>query len=136
MGGIMRTRTLSVAALLVAAGLAFAATTARAGTPNAPKDGVNERGETYGIVRTHDPQPDLVAVVGQASNGQAVEGYVRRGDLWHNDAPSTPAEALQRQAGDHGRDVPVYAADGVSVVGSFHVTGASEDVPSTPVPLR
>jgi hypothetical protein len=132
----MRTRTLSVAALLVAAGLAFAATTARAGTPNAPKEGVNERGETYGVMRTHDPQPHLVAVAGQDSNGQEVDGYVRRGDLWHNEPPSTPAEALKRQAGDHGRDVPVYAADGVTVVGSFHITGASEDGPTTPVPLR
>jgi hypothetical protein len=132
----MRTRTLSVAALLVAAGLAFAVTSARAGTPNATKDGVNERGETYGIMRTHDPQPDLVAAVGQDSNGQAVEGYVRRVDLWRSDLPSTPAEALKWQAHDHGRDVPVYDADGVTVVGSFHVTGAAEAGPTTPVPAR
>jgi hypothetical protein len=132
----VRTRTLGVAALLVAAGLAFAATSARAGTPGATKDRVNERGETYGIMRTHDPQPDLIAAVGPDSKGQAVEGYVRRGDLWRSDVPSTPAEALKWQALDHGRDVPVYDADGVTVVGSFHVTGASEDGPTTPVPVR
>ena len=132
----MRTRTLSVAALLVAAGLAFAATTARAGTPNAPKEGVNEHGETYGIMRSHDPQPDLVAVAGQDSNGQEVDGYVRKGDLWRNEPPSTPAEALKWQAsqGGHGRDIPVFTADGATRLGTFHVTGADEAPPS-PVPL-
>ena len=131
----MRTRTLGVAALLVATGLTFAATAARAGTPNAPKDGVNEHGETYGIVRTQDPQPDLVAVVGYDSNGQAVEGYARSGDLWHNEPPSTPAEALKWQAGDHGRNIPVFTADGATRLGTFHVTGASEDGPAAPVPV-
>ena len=132
----VRTRTVSVAALLVATGLALAATAARAGTPNAPKDGVNEHGETCGIVKTHGPQPDLIAVVGLDSNGQAVEGHVRSGDVWHNEPPSDPAEALKRQAGGHGRDIPVLTADGATRLGTFHVTGASKDGPTAPVPLR
>jgi len=132
----MRTRTVSVAALLVATGLALAATAARAGTPDSTKNGVNEHGETYGIVRTQDPQPDLVAVVGLDSNGQAVEGYARSGELWRSDVPSTPSEALKWQARDHGRDIPVFTADGSTRLGTFHVTGASEDGPTAPVPLR
>ena len=132
----VRTRTVSVAALLVATGLALAATAARAGTPNAPKDGVNEHGETCGIVKTHGPQPDLIAVVGLDSNGQAVEGHVRSGDVWHNEPPSDPAEALKRQAGGHGRDIPVLTPDGATRLGTFHVTGASKDGPTAPVPLR
>jgi hypothetical protein len=141
---MMRTRALSVAALLVATGLVFAATAARAGTPNAtaqaetpnaPKEGVNEHGETYGIMRTREPQPDLIAVVGQDSNGHAVEGYARKGDLWHND-PSSPAEALRTQTDDHGRDIPVFTADGATRLGTFHVTGAGEGPTAPPVPLR
>jgi hypothetical protein len=159
----MRTRTLSVAALLVATGLAFVATTARAGTPNAtapaetpnatapaetpnatappgtpdaPKEGVNEHGETYGIMRTRDPQPDLIAVVGGDSNGHAVEGYARKGDLWHNDPPASPAEALRTQTDDHGRDIPVFKTDGATRLGTFHVTGAGEGPTAPPVPLR
>jgi hypothetical protein len=142
---MMRTRTLSVAALLVATGLVFAAMTARAGTPNATaqaetpnaaRDGVNERGETYGIMRSRDPQPDLIAVVGQDSNGHAVEGYARKGDLWHNEPPSSPAEALRTQTDEHGRDIPVFKADGATRLGTFHVTGAGEGPTAPPVPLR
>jgi hypothetical protein len=132
----MRTQTLSVAALLVATGLTFAATNARAGTPDSAKNGVNERGETYGILRSQGPQPDLIAVVGHDSNGKEVDGYARSGDLWPGDPPSSPSAALAWQAGEgaHGRDIPVFTADGATRLGTFHVTGANE-APTSPVPL-
>ena len=58
------------------------------------------------------------------------------GDVWHNEPPSDPAEALKRQAGGHGRDIPVLTPDGATRLGTFHVTGASKDGPTAPVPLR
>ena len=94
--------------------------------------GVNDRGETYGA-SAHDSgqQPDLVAVSGLSPTGEPVDGYVRASELdsfgpdWP-DQPSTPDEALEWQAQrdesyPHGWDLTVYASDGTTVIGTFHV---------------
>jgi hypothetical protein len=125
---------LGLTALALAATGVLVTTAARAGSPF-PGNGVNGRGETYGIMRDHDPQPDLIAVVGLDQEGREVEGYVPREALFSEKQPPNPAEALRMQAASKSRDVPMYAADGLSVVGSFHITGANEMVPGPPVPL-
>lgn len=94
--------------------------------------GVNERGQTYGA-SAHDSgaQPDLVAVIGVAPGGEFVDGYVRATELdsfgpeWPGQ-PSSPDEALEWQTErdesyPNGWDLSVYASDGTTVIGTFHV---------------
>lgn len=74
--------------------------------------------------------PDLVAVALAASDEI---GYARHSDLdafgpeWP-DQPSNPTQALawqeERDARyPNGWDIPVYASDGVTKVGAFHIGG-------------
>lgn len=93
--------------------------------------GVNAEGKTFGVDGGPSGAPDLIAVVGQDDNGDEVEGYVWRADL-HASAPEAPApptnpeEAVhiqEERARDHpgGWDVPVYASDGTTRLGTFHI---------------
>jgi hypothetical protein len=100
---------------------------------------VNENGMSYGSGATideDDPGPDLVAAYG--SNGRC--GFVRAADR-AQEVPADPEEALAYMADldPDGRDVPLYAQDGVTVIGSFHIgpgrgltSGAPEAPRSTP----
>jgi len=81
---------------------------------------VNARGQTYGVVNDRGT-PDLIATY--ASNGR--NGYVSRDEL---DAagggnPASPQEALREQADRTGRTItiPVYEADGATVIGSLTI---------------
>jgi len=101
----------------------------------APPYPVNENGMTYGSganVDQHDPGPDLVAAHG--ADGRC--GFVRSED---RPQPATTLAREQEPAEPAGRDVPLYAQDGVTVIGSFHIgpgrvltSGAPEPRRSTP----
>lgn len=82
---------------------------------------VNENGQTYGVQNDHGT-PDLVAAI--ATNGQA--GYVYSSALQGPEFGS-PEEALAWQR-DHGEEqvLPVYEADGVTVIGEFIIARARE----------
>jgi hypothetical protein len=100
---------------------------------------VNENGMSYGSgahIDGDDPGPDLVAAYG--TNGRC--GFVRASDR-QQDLPRDPDAAADRMADpDHdGWDIPLYAQDGVTVIGTFHVgagraltSGAPEAPRSTP----
>jgi hypothetical protein len=83
--------------------------------PAAPPYPVNENGMTYGSgagVDEDDPGPDLVAAYG--SNGRC--GFVRADDL------PQPARTLDQELASpspEGQDVPLYAQDGVTVIGEL-----------------
>ena len=105
----------------------------------APPYPVNEHGMSYGsgaAVDEDDPGPDLVAAYG--TNGRC--GFVRASDR-QQDLPPSPEEALAYMADldPDGRDIPLYAQDGVTVIGRFHIgpgrgltSGAPEAPRSTP----
>lgn len=92
--------------------------------------GVNARGETYGAAKPGFGEPDLVAAVGTDAGGREVLGYLRRSDsevmFPGQPLPSSPAEALELQERrtelyPDGWDVPLFAADGVTRVGTMRV---------------
>ena len=97
--------------------------------PDYPENG---KGQTYGsAAKANSPQsePDLIAAV--ATNGK--EGYVLKSDLDRANGSAaaetfkSPEEALAWQAGEGRLDksIPVYAADGSSVIGQFIVVGGA-----------
>lgn len=95
--------------------------------------GVNESGETYGADRPGLGAPDLTAVVGVAPTGEPIRGYVRSDALLGSGPdrpglPSSPEEALEWQAEreakyPNGWDIPLFASDGVTQLGTFRVGG-------------
>ena len=85
---------------------------------------MNARGQSYGSdenVSSSADEPDLVLAWG--SNGQL--GYVLNSVI-HPEPPTSPEEALAVQAAQPvgGIDVPLYASDGVTVIGKFHLDTA------------
>lgn len=103
---------------------------ARSATPQALDidSGVNGSGQSYGpgdTATTDDELPDLVAAIGT----DGTLGYISR-DALHSPAPNPAAtDALPRVEVDGvgvrttgGRTVPLYAADGDTVVGQFHIS--------------
>lgn len=83
--------------------------------PAAPPYPVNENGMTYGSgagIDADDPGPELIAAYG--TDGRC--GFVRAAD---RPRPArTLAQALASPSPD-GRLVPLYAQDGVTVIGEF-----------------
>lgn len=85
--------------------------------PNYPK---NENGQTYGSAAdaiSNETMPDLI----RAAGVDGTVGYVRKEDL-EEEQPKTPEEAiaLQQKRPPGGRDIPLYDADGKTVIGVFH----------------
>jgi hypothetical protein len=82
----------------------------------------NARGQTYGVQNAHG-SPDLVAVT--ATNGR--DGYVYSSQLDEVDGTTAaksftrPEQALEWQKTHRGGDIPVYASDGSTRIGVFHV---------------
>lgn len=71
--------------------------------------------------------PELIAAVGD--NG--IEGYVRNNDL-QGPQPSSPEEAVELSGQE--RVIPLYAADGVTVVDHYTISsGESAESPSPEV---
>ncbi len=93
--------------------------------------GRNASGETYGAA-WEGLEPDLVAVMGVAPDGSSILGYARATDLnafgpdWPGQ-PTSPEEALewQREREERypdGWEIPVYAPDGRTVLGTFFIS--------------
>jgi hypothetical protein len=86
----------------------------------------NSAGQTYGV-QNDAGTPDLIAVV--ATNGR--EGYVHRDELEEADGTAaareftSPEQALQWQEERAGKtfSVPVYEADGTTLIGEFVLKG-------------
>jgi hypothetical protein len=101
--------------------------------PQAPPYPVNENGMTYGSgagIDEDDPGPDLVA----AYDADGRCGFVRATD--RAQPARTLAEALANPGPD-GRLVPLYAQDGVTVIGQLRsrwalTSGAPEPRRSSP----
>lgn len=88
--------------------------------PNYPK---NENGQTYGSAAdasSPETEPDLIRAYGV----DGTVGYVLRKDL-DGELPKKPEEALamQKNRPPGGRDIPLYDADGETVIGVFHIGG-------------
>ena len=101
----------------------------------APPYPVNDNGMTYGsgaVIDADDPGPDLIAAYG--TNGRC--GFVRASDR-QQDLPRSPEEAQASMADldANGRDIPLYAQDGVTVIGRFHIgpgKGLTSGAPEAP----
>lgn len=97
--------------------------------PNYPDYPVNENGETFGSgldAASLEAEPDLI----QAYGVDGTVGYVKSKDLI-GDVPKTPEEAIsmqRRSEQEGGRQIPLYAVDGKTVIGVFQVgPGISKD---------
>lgn len=94
---------------------------------------INANGQTYGAEGSIEGQPDLVSVIGAAPNGTQVDGYVFADQINasspdHPGLPQSPEEALRWQEETqtkypNGWTIPVYASDGTTQIGTFHVGG-------------
>lgn len=81
---------------------------------------VNADGETYGVPEDDGSAPDLIAVATTTRTGE--QGYVRNTDLNPPLDPTSPEDAARWQASPPPvRIVPLYASDGVTVLGAFRV---------------
>jgi len=72
--------------------------------------GINANGETYGASGSPQGEPDLIAVIGTAPNGDSVFGYARSRDV---NPPA--ADSLGE------REVPVFESDGTTQIGTFRL---------------
>ncbi len=86
----------------------------------------NARGETYGsaagLVPSNEPQ--LISAVGTSPTGQQVQGYVSASALNAAEGgnATTPQQALAAEhaaASARPETIPLYAENGVTVIGSF-----------------
>lgn len=84
----------------------------------------NQNGETYGSLLdapSPDLDPDLIAAIGV----DGTEGYVRATELNSGPHPTSPDKTVAymkalESAPYSVRTIPLYAADGKTVIGSFH----------------
>lgn len=80
----------------------------------------NAAGQTFGSgaqARTPAYAPDLILSLGARNE----RGYVRRTDL-EGEQPRTPAQAIaltERRRREGPTNIPLYAEDGETVIGSF-----------------
>lgn len=89
---------------------------------------VNELGLTYGssaFAGSPEGEPDLILVL--ATNGSV--GYAYKSDL-DGEMPSSPEEAERwHLTQPSSRMVPVYEADGVTVIGEFEIASGGHARP-------
>lgn len=86
----------------------------------------NLRGMTYGSAlnaTSPETEPDLI----QATGVGGVEGYVRKVDLVPA-SPQTPADAVSRAVRSAARVIPLYAQNGVTVIGRFALPAPTRGV--------
>ncbi len=80
----------------------------------------NEYGQTYGpeaLATSPETRPDLILARGV----DGTEGYVLNEDL-NPELPKTPEEGLaQERKYPNGRTIPLYAVDGKTIIGKFHI---------------
>ena len=83
----------------------------------------NAAGESYGITKPDGSgDPDLIAVAATTSTGE--QGYVYARDLEAGQPTPTSPEEAATWSQEHPptpHDIPVYAADGSTVIGRFKV---------------
>jgi hypothetical protein len=135
-GGVAAAAVLSVAASAVVAGapgwiaLPGATPGAAPSYASVPAWPRNARGQTYGAQGASPVAPDLILVEGEDAGGAPVTGYVLSKDLTEAEfggpEPTSPAQALRQQEErlrrhPDGQWLPVYASDGVTRIGRFHV---------------
>jgi hypothetical protein len=104
--------------------------------PQTPPYPLNDRGMTYGSgagIDEDDPGPDLLAAYG--TNGRC--GFIRSADR-ERDQPRNPQEAVDYMADldPDGYDIPLYAQDGVTVIGRFHIDSGRVLTSRAPQPRR
>ncbi|MBR3083572.1 MAG: hypothetical protein IKH03_03250 [Oscillospiraceae bacterium] len=111
------------AALLLAAAVGGGAAARTSGHGNVEQNyQLNERGQTYGSVDTNVPPeeqvlPELISAIGI----DGTRGYVYSSDL-SGEQPKNPEEALEymeKLRNEGPRSIPLYASDGVTVLGWF-----------------
>ena len=78
------------------------------------ESGTNERGQSLGTADTTAELPDLVAAI--ATNGQT--GYISS-DALNEELPANPEQVAQTGRVQAPPTVPVFAKDGVTVIGEF-----------------
>jgi len=96
----------------------------------------NQKGETYGSVLDAEAlggEPDLI--LAQGVDGTI--GYVLATDLNDVPHPKTPEEAVayekaRMERPNAVRPIPLYAADGETVIGVFHAGGPSVVIKNPP----
>lgn len=78
----------------------------------------NANGQTYGVPKDDGREPDLIAVATTTRTGE--QGYVRNTDLNPPLHFTSPQEAAEWSATHPPvRTLPVYAFDGVTIIGEF-----------------
>ena len=85
-----------------------------------PVFGTNAKGQTYGsaLLATNPSQaPDLILAYG--SGGTL--GYVKKTDLMTYQLISPAGSLDLMKAHPTGVDIPLYASDGISVLGRYHI---------------
>lgn len=96
--------------------------------PAQPGYSVNARGQSYGSeMQAQNPSeaPDLVLAMDSYTRG--VEGYVLLSDL-RGPQPTSLADAKRiNELASHDRDIPLYASDGVTVIGKFRVSAGTSE---------
>lgn len=85
---------------------------------------INESGETYGTALASDlsnVEYDLVSAIGI----HGIKGYIRSAD--RPQSASSPEEALARMQVAQDQYIPVYEADGITIVDEFLIGSGIED---------
>ena len=84
---------------------------------------VNANGQTFGPGADGDA-PDLIATTGKSALGEEIDGYVVSLDAFGPKQATPEAVAEQRRLRllefPNGFDLPLYASDGETVLGTFH----------------
>jgi hypothetical protein len=117
--------TIAGASLLGLGGAALAENGGSGGSDR-PVYPVNERGQTYGSeysAATPDEAPDLIDAIGK----DGTPGYVLATDL--EAPPARTPEERMAQDDQSVKVIPLYARDGVTVIGEFTLS------PPTPEPV-
>lgn len=88
---------------------------------------VNQAGQSFGSlvgVAEQDDWPDLIDTIGDDGKTQ---GFVLKSDFI-GPQPQTPEEAvrIQNEVNSKPRTIPLYAKDGVTVIGTFTIQGVAE----------
>jgi hypothetical protein len=123
-----------IVAALIGVGLAqvTAAGPLNRGQDPQPTYKVNVNGMTYGSgldATSPSTEPDLIEAIGAGG----IQGYVRSADLTPAE-PTSPSDAARQNSGVLARVIPLYAVDGVTVIGAFQLTAPDPGEPGPPQP--
>lgn len=131
MGGVVRKSVPlgAVVCFTVLLGSAAAIAAPGAGQAQSGLGGTTASGESYGVAGSSVADShDFVAVL--ADNGEF--GYVRADQYYGGPEPATPAEAIAEQRAATNRQLPVFATDGKTVIGTFTIASSNQSFPPPP----